>query len=137
MLCLGVVAVGATERAAILEAIRNLENPRNLTRPGPRGELGPYQFRAATWRMHTSLPFAQAIDRETSDRVAEQHYEWLRRGLLAAGMPVSPYNIGLAWNGGLSAAVKRRSPRAAHHYAQRAANLAATMETTVAVADNR
>ena len=120
----GVVAAGASERQATLEAIRNLENPRNLTRPGPRGELGPYQFRAATWRMHTALPFAQALDRETSDRVAVQHYEWIKRGLATARLPVTSYNIALAWNGGLAAAVAGKSPRVAHRYAERAANLA-------------
>src|SRR2546430_6926225 len=36
-------------RQVTLEAIHNLENPRDLTRPGPRGELGAYQFRESTW----------------------------------------------------------------------------------------
>ena len=123
MLCAGVLVAGATDRASTLEAIRNLENPRNLTRPGPCGELGPYQFRAATWRMHTTLPFAQALDRATADRVAVRHYEWIKRGLAEAGMAVSPYNIALAWNGGLAAAVAGKSPRVTHRYAERAVNL--------------
>lgn len=125
------ITLAATEYAhgasrwATLEAIHKLENPENHTRPGARGELGAYQFRVTTWRMHTSTPFVRAIDRETSDLVAMRHYEWLKRGLEAARLPSTPYNIALAWNGGLAAAVAGRSPRAAHDYAQRAANLAA------------
>lgn len=121
------IAVGGPERRATLEAIHHLENPRNLTRPGPRGELGAYQFRAATWRMHTTLPFARAVEREISDEVAVKHYEWIRRGLEAARMPATPYNIALSWNGGLWAAVHGKSPRTAHRYAERAANLAAAL----------
>ena len=112
-------------RGAILEAIHHLENPRNLSRPGPRGELGAYQFRAATWRMHTAVPFSRALERPLSDEIALRHYAWLKQGLESARLPATPYNIALAWNGGLRAAVQGRAPRAAHDYAQRAAQLAA------------
>jgi hypothetical protein len=118
----------ASTREHTLEAIHQLENPRNLSRPGARGELGAYQFRASTWRMHTAAPFTQALDRAVSDEVAFRHYEWLRRGLESARLPATPYTIALAWNGGLAAAVAGRSSRAAHDYAQRAANLAADLE---------
>ena len=113
---------------ATLEAIHYLENPRNLTRPGARGELGAYQFRAATWQMHTTVPFARALDRRESDAVAVLHYEWLRRGLARAGKDPTPYLIALAWNGGLSAAVRGRAPAVAHDYARRAENLAEALE---------
>lgn len=130
-------AQGAT-RWATLEAIHHIENPNNLTRPGKRGELGPYQFRSSTWRMHTSTPFVRAIDRETADEVAVRHYEWIKRGLESARIPANAYTIALAWNGGLAAAVAGKSPRAAHDYAQRAANLAVEIDfkrtTTVAAA---
>jgi hypothetical protein len=78
--------------------------------------------------MHTSVPFRQAINREVSDTIAVKHYEWLKRGLEAAGVPATPYNIALAWNGGLSAVISGRSPRVAHDYAQRAVNLAAAYD---------
>lgn len=127
--CFGmIVSAEAAGRWATLEAIHKLENPRNSPKPGRYGELGAYQFRASTWRMHTSVPFRQAIERETSDTVAVKHYEWLKRGLEAARVPATPYNIALAWNGGLSAVISGRSPRVAHDYAQRASNLAATYE---------
>ncbi len=118
----------AASRWATLEAIHKLENPENSPKPGRFGELGAYQFRSMTWRMHTSIPFRQAIDRETSDAVAVLHYEWIKRGLEAARKPSTPYYIALAWNGGLSAAISGRAPRAARDYAQRASNLAATYE---------
>lgn len=120
-------AAHAAGRWATLEAIHHLENPRNLTRPGPFGELGAYQFRVTTWRMHTSIPFSQALDRRTSDIIAVQHYEWLKEKLEAAGKPATPYNIALAWNGGVNAAISGKAPRVAHNYAQRAANLAAVL----------
>jgi hypothetical protein len=78
--------------------------------------------------MHTNVPFSQALDRTVADDVAVRHYEWLRRGLEAARVPVTPYMIALAWNGGLTAAVAGRAPRVARDYAQRAANLAADFE---------
>ena len=114
----------ASVRWATLEAIHQLENPRNRPTPGPCGELGPYQFREMTWRMHTTAPFARAIDRRASDDVAVKHYEWLKRGLEGAGLPATAYNIALAWNGGLNAAVLGRAPAVARDYAERAANLA-------------
>jgi hypothetical protein len=118
----------AASRWATLEAIHKLENPLNLPKPGRHGELGAYQFRQSTWRMHTSVPFERARDRSTSDVVAVKHYEWLKRGLEAARVPATPYNIALAWNGGLSAVISKRSPRIAHDYAQRAVNLAAVFD---------
>jgi hypothetical protein len=121
----------ASARWATLEAIHQLENPHDRPTPGPCGELGAYQFRESTWRMHTSTPFARALDRRASDDVAVKHYEWLKRGLERAGVPVTPYYIALAWNGGLSAVVHGRSPRVACDYAERAANLAACFDRVV------
>ncbi|MBI5766219.1 MAG: hypothetical protein HZA93_00370 [Verrucomicrobia bacterium] len=126
-LVLSIATARANTRAATLEAIHQLENPRNLTRPGPRGELGAYQFRQQTWRMHTAAPFVHALDRAMSDEVAVKHYEWLRLNLERAGRPATPYAIGLAWNGGLEAAIRGNSPRAARYYAERVANLAAVL----------
>ncbi len=68
-------------RATVLRAIHELENPRDLKRPGSRGELGAYQFRKETWRMHTSKDFHLALVRSESEYVAVLHYEWLKRGL--------------------------------------------------------
>lgn len=115
----------AATRWEILEAIHSIENPRDLTRPGRHGELGAYQFRAQTWRMHSQEPFRQALVRESSDQVAVQHYEWIRRGLMRNGREPSVYNIALAWNGGLDAVVKGKAPTRAHEYAERVTNILA------------
>ncbi len=120
----------AASRWATLEAIHTLENPRNLPRPGAHGELGAYQFRSTTWRMHTTTPFSRALDRQVSDVVAVQHYEWLRKNLEAARIPATTYNIALAWNSGLGSVTSGRAPARAHDYAQRASNLAAGFDTS-------
>ncbi len=114
----------APSRWATLEAIHQLENPANRTTPGSFGELGAYQFRESTWCMHTNIPFARALDRKISDQIAVIHYEWLKGRIAAAGLPATSYNIALAWNGGVDAVVRGRSPAVAHDYAERAANLA-------------
>lgn len=114
----------ADGRAETLQAIRAVENPRGTLRPGRHGELGPYQFRSGTWRMHTRKDFSRAIDPRLAEEVAVRHYEWLSRGLRRHGLPVTPYNIALAWNGGLTATIRGRAPAAAHDYATRVSNLA-------------
>ena len=122
----------ADDRWATLQAIHTLENPYDVQTPGPDGELGPYQFREATWRRYTAEPFSRALDRDMSDAVAIRHYEWLKRGLARHGLPATPYNIALAWNGGLSAVLSGRPSSAAVDYAERAANLAAEFDSGVA-----
>ena len=123
-LCLGLNSLSAGERWETLQAIHWVENPHDSPKAGPCGELGAYQFREKTWRMHTPVPFKLAIDRSHSDAVAVRHYEWIKRGLVRAGLPVTPYNVALAWNGGLAATVRGRVPDATRKYAERVNNLA-------------
>ena len=118
----GAVAFGS-ERWETLQAIHWVENPYNSTRAGPRGELGPYQFRPATWRMYTKKPFALAVQREAADDVAVRHYEWIKRGLESNGIEATPYNIALAWNAGLDQVVNGRAPASAYEYAAQVTNL--------------
>jgi hypothetical protein len=113
----------ASERWETLEAIHAIENPTDLTSPGPHGELGAYQFRRTTWAMHTTKAFSQALVREQSDMVAVKHYEWIREGLVRNGFEATPYNIALAWNGGLDATVKGHAPRSSKAYAARVTNI--------------
>jgi hypothetical protein len=124
------VTLRASERWETLEAIHWIENPNNSSRPGPYGELGAYQFRQTTWRMHTSVPFSRALDRSASDDVAIRHYEWLKQGLVRNGLEATPYNIALAWNGGLSATVRGSVPAAARDYAERVINIAQSLHKT-------
>ena len=118
-----VSVASSPSRAETLDAIHRVENPLNLTRPGKFGELGAYQFRLGTWRMHTDVPFERALDRVQSEEVAIRHYEWIKRGLSRNGLPQTPYYIALAWNGGLSSVVRGRSTPAARDYAERVSNL--------------
>ncbi len=126
VLCAVVLALpvaGAAERAETLRAINWVENPTNHTRPGSRGELGPYQFMPQTWRLHTRMPFSRAVVREQADAVAVRHYEWIEEGLRDAGIDPNPYNIALAWNCGLGAVKSGRIPAMSYHYAERVQNL--------------
>jgi hypothetical protein len=126
----------ASERWATLEAIHELENPRDSSAPGQRGELGRYQFREQTWRMYTQAPFSRALDRRSSDAVAIKHYNWLKAELERRGVGASPYRIALAWNGGIGAVLNEHPCPAAIDYASRAANIAADLESKE-VADSR
>ena len=124
------VALGAraSERWATLEAIHQLENPYDTTAPGALGELGPYQFREYTWKMHTAAPFSRALDRRSSDAVAVKHYDWIKSELERRGILVTPFNVALAWNGGIKAVTESHPPAVAVDYASRAASLAAVLE---------
>lgn len=118
----------ASDRWETLEAIHWVENPTMSTKPGAHGELGPYQFRRATWQMHTQQPFRLALDRAEADKVAVKHYEWICRGLERRGLPVTPYNVALAWNAGLSAVINGKVPSSSRHYGTRVANLVDDMK---------
>lgn len=138
LLCsaLGAFASGlsASERAETLRAINWVENPTNHTRRGSKGELGPYQFRVNTWRLHTAKPFELAVVREHADEVAAKHYEWIKQGLLEVGIAPTPFNIALAWNSGLGAVQRGRVPTVSYNYAQRVANLVEAQHHQAALA---
>ena len=118
----------ASERWATLEAIHQLENPRDTEEPGSFGELGAYQFREQTWRMHTQAPFSRALDRRSSDAVAVKHYDWIKAEIERRGLVATPYRIALAWNGGIKAVLDKMPPAAAAGYAARASNIAEELE---------
>ncbi len=119
---------GASDRWETLRAINWVENPTNQTHVGRFGELGPYQFRPATWRMHTDKPFRQAIDRAVADEVAVKHYEWIKRTFEQAGVEPSVFNIAMAWNCGVDSVLSGRAPSVSYNYAERVSNLVATLK---------
>ena len=127
-------AAQTAARWATLEAIHNLENPYDRSTPGPYGELGPYQFREATWRQYSHEPFRHALNRCSSDQVAIACYERLKSVLAQHGYPATAYNIALAWNGGIGAVLGRHPSHAARDYAERAANLAADYQRSMVAA---
>lgn len=117
------IEASASDRWETLRAINWVENPTNQTQRGRFGELGPYQFRPATWRMHTTRPFSQAVQREAADEVAVKHYEWIKHALERAGVEATPFNIAMAWNCGVDAVLAGRAPTASYDYATRVNNL--------------
>ena len=117
------IKAGASDRWETLRAINWVENPTNQTQVGRFGELGPYQFRPATWRMHTDKPFRMAVQRATADEVAVKHYEWIKHMLEKAGVQPSAFNIAMAWNCGVEAVLSGRVPTVTYAYAQRVTNL--------------
>src|SRR3954463_13056622 len=121
-------AARASDRWETLRAINWVENPTNQTQVGRFGELGPYQFRPATWRMHTQKPFRQAIQREVADEVAVKHYEWIKHTFEQAGVEPTVLNIAMAWNCGVEAVISGRVPSVSYQYAERVANLVDTLK---------
>ena len=122
-----IVAQGS-DRWQTLRAINWVENPTNQTQVGRFGELGPYQFRPATWRMHTQKPFRHANQRDVADEIAVKHYEWIRRTFEQAGVAPTVFNIAMAWNCGAEAVITGRAPMVSHNYAERVSNLVETFK---------
>jgi hypothetical protein len=122
------ITAKASDRWETLRAINWVENPTNQTHIGRFGELGPYQFRPATWRMHTDKPFRLATDRAIADEVAVKHYEWIKRTLEQAGVEASSFNIAMAWNCGVESVLAGRAPTVSYHYAERVSNLVQTFK---------
>lgn len=122
---------GAADRWETLRAINWVENPTNQTQVGRFGELGPYQFRPGTWRMHSDKPFHQAIQRSVADEVAVKHYEWIKRTLERAGAEASVFNVAMAWNCGVEAVLTGRAPTVSYQYAERVSNLVETLKQRI------
>ena len=114
----------AAEQWETLQAIHLIENPHNSSQPGSHGELGAYQFRRTTWRMHSRQPFQNALVRSSADAVAVAHYDWLGEQLRRNGIPATSYNIALAWNAGIGAVTSGQVPAVSRQYAQRVVNIA-------------
>ncbi len=130
------IKASADDRWETLRAINWVENPTNHTRMGRFGELGPYQFRPTTWRMHTRKPFQMAIQREAADEVAVIHYEWIKSRLEAAGVDATTFNIAMAWNTGVDNVIRGRAPSVSYNYAERVVNLVHTFhQRAVAAAE--
>lgn len=125
VVCCGLPATlhASVERAEVLRAINWVENPTNHARRGAHGELGPYQFRAKTWQLHTRKSFNLAVIREHADEIAVKHYEWIKRGLERAGIDPNPFNIAMAWNSGLGSVTNGKVPMVTYNYAERVSNL--------------
>ncbi|MFI5335927.1 MAG: hypothetical protein ACHQ5A_04040 [Opitutales bacterium] len=127
-------AAVASDRWDTLRAINQVENPTNQTHYGPKGELGPYQFRRDTWRQYTRRPFTLATDRAAADEVAVHHYERIRHELSAAGIDPTVFNIAMAWNCGINAVLAGRIPTVTYRYATQVGNLVESYERAATAA---
>lgn len=133
VLCSLTARLHADDRWETLRAINWVENPTNHTKRGKFGELGPYQFRPNTWRMHTRKSFQFATDRAVADEVAVKHYEWIKENLERAGVDSNAFNIAMAWNSGVNNVIKGRVPNVSYNYAQRVVNLVQTFKHQAAL----
>ncbi len=90
---------------------------------GRFGERGAYQFRRATWRLHTRASFDLAHNRAVANSVAHRHYLWIISRLDENGIPATPYNIACAWNAGAGNVARGTLSRAAREYGESVSNL--------------
>lgn len=114
-----------------LACIHAVENPTDSKEPGPAGELGPFQFIQGTWERYTQLPFTvfYVCDLGIADTIARRHYTELQVQLRKAGIAPTPYNLAVAWNGGLGGVYgPGKNWAAIYDYAQRVQNLVDTYD---------
>ena len=105
----------------LLDSIRQVEDWDG--KDGKAGERGPYQFTRAAWEETTRLPFVMARHETTARAVAAVRVRKIMRQLAQHGWDVEPYEIGLAWNAGLTALWTRRVPQRCYEYAKHVENL--------------
>lgn len=90
-------------------------------RVGKAGEIGPYQMLPGTRADRRRDLRRRGILNPTERQLAEEHLEWIRRGLHAAEVDPSPFNLALCWNAGVRATVTGRAPESSYRYAGRVA----------------
>ena len=108
----------------MLRTISGIETPYNQpNKIGQAGERAEFQFTAEVWKHYSNVPFksiGSRKNRQEVQRVALRHLLNIESTLEKRHVAVTPYNIAIAWNGGLY-----RSEYLPRHrdYAQRASNL--------------
>lgn len=95
-------ACAATD-AQIIQAIEMTED--SYGRIGRAGEIKASQLSPATVRDHGTDPLA--------------NLRWLKRQLARKGVDLSPFNLALCWNAGLTCATTGRAPTSSYRYAAR------------------
>jgi hypothetical protein len=93
----------------LLAAIAERETPGGWNgRAGPAGELSAWQITPAVWRQHMgSQPLRDAWNVQDARECAQRHLRWLAAGLRRHGYEPTPERLALAWNLGLSGALRR------------------------------
>lgn len=97
-------ALPSVDFSRLAECIREVENSPH--RRGKNHERGPWQFTKAAWEEDANgLAFSLADDEDTARRVAIARLRRLAAFLRDRAIEATPYRLGLAWNGGISAVI--------------------------------
>lgn len=109
--------------AVMLWALALVETPHGVpATPGPAGETGRWQLTPAV-RHDRGAELRARGEAVTDEAIARAHLLWLARGLERHGLPVTPFNLAVAWNAGLHRYTSGKAPRRAFEFAQRVTNL--------------
>lgn len=116
----------AYDEARLLQVIAEIECPGGWDgRPGRAGEASAWQITPAVWRQHMgNQPFADAWNVLDARECAQRHLRWLAAGLRRHGYEPTPARLALAWNVGLTGALRRELRLT--DYARRTFNLYAS-----------
>lgn len=113
----------AYDRPRFLQSVGSVESRNRYWVVGPCGEVTQFQLMPRIWRFHTSAPISRASsDPAIGLTVASRHLKQLETELRAFGLPVTPYNLALAWRAGSPAVASNRTSAAQRDHAQRIVN---------------
>lgn len=112
----------AYDRPHFLQSVGSVESRNRPWVIGPFGEVTQYQVMPQIWRFHTRLPISRASDPAAGLTVAQRHLSQLERELRSFGVPVTPYNLALAWRAGSPAVARNSASAAQRDHAQRIVN---------------
>jgi hypothetical protein len=129
LLCLVLLAIPAwaVDRTRVLGAIAMVETGSTGVKMGAAGEYTRYQILPATWVRFSTKSMRWATQAEV-DRVAHLLLEEIMQSLKSRRMAVTPYNIALAWNGGVGS-LGTRPPTRRSDYAERVNNIYEYLES--------
>lgn len=102
---------------------------------GKNGECSRWQITRAVWSQHSKKPFASS--HAEAERIAYAHLAWIRASLKRAGFPDWTFLAAVAWNGGLSRALKSDCPQRVTDYAVRVTNLYIQSDDELRVGNDR
>ncbi len=116
------VPLHAFDRPRFLQSVGSVESRNRYWVVGPCGEVTQFQLMPRIWRFHTSLPISRASDPAIGLTVAQRHLSQLERELRVLGVPVTPYNLALAWRAGSPAVAANTASASQRDHAQRIVN---------------
>ena len=84
---------------------------------------GRYQFKEATWKQFSRMPYSYAKDPRYSIPAARDYLQWISRELFKWGFKENAYFMALAWNAGMDSLRKCITTYQEKDYAQKVENL--------------